>query len=94
MNKLRYQPYYRRHLPHIQPPGATFFITFRLVNSLPPEILEKLEQERTALEIAISQITDKDEKRRRQEIERKKWFAKWDDALDKVTTGDFLLTNA
>ena len=91
MNKLRYQPYYRRHLPHTQPPGATFFITFRLANSLPPEVLEKLQEDRAAIEVAISKITDSDEKRQRQEIERKKWFTKWDDALDQVQTGDFYL---
>ena len=91
MNKLRYQAYYRRHLPHIQPPGATFFITFRLANSLPPEVLEKLQEERTAIEVAIGKIANNDEKRQRQEIERKKWFAKWDDALDQARTGDFYL---
>ena len=91
MNKLRYQAYYRRHLPHIQPPGATFFITFRLANSLPPAVLEKLQEERAIIEIAINKIADDDAKRRLQEAERKKWFAKWDDALDKATTGDFYL---
>ncbi|GAB4494810.1 MAG: transposase [Anaerolineales bacterium] len=91
MNKLRYQPYYRRHLPHIQPPGATFFITFRLANSLPPEVLERLQAQRAAIEIAISKIANDDEKRRLQEAERKKWFAKWDDALDQATEGDFYL---
>jgi len=64
---------------------SNFFHTFRLANSLPPEVLEKLQEERTAIEIGISKITDDDEKRRRQEIERKKWFAKWDDAeLERV----------
>lgn len=91
MNKLRYQAYYRRHLPHIQPPGATFFITFRLANSLPPEVLEKLQEEHAAIELEISKITENDKKRRRQEIERKKWFAKWDDALDQAQTGELYL---
>lgn len=35
---------YRRNLPHIHPPGATFFVTFRLglAGSLPPEVVERL----------------------------------------------------
>ena len=37
--------YYRRHLPHIHPTQATFFITFRLHNSPPNWIILKLQQE-------------------------------------------------
>ncbi|MDE3057203.1 MAG: transposase [Bacteroidota bacterium] len=37
--------FYRRHLPHYQPQYATFFITFRLVNSLPRHIIEQLKDE-------------------------------------------------
>jgi putative transposase len=37
--------YYRRHLPHILPNQAIFFVTFRLVNSLPHSIIEALKNE-------------------------------------------------
>jgi len=37
---------YKRKLPHWIPEGATFFITFRLANSLPAHIIQKLEAER------------------------------------------------
>ncbi|MDQ7064173.1 MAG: transposase [candidate division KSB1 bacterium] len=37
--------FYRRYLPHIQPPGATLFVTFRLYGSLPCEALNELQQE-------------------------------------------------
>jgi putative transposase len=37
---------YERNLPHWRQPGATFFLTFRLNDSLPQEVLEELEQER------------------------------------------------
>lgn len=37
--------YYRRHLPHILPHQAIFFVTFRLVNSLPFGVIEKLKEE-------------------------------------------------
>jgi hypothetical protein len=41
---------YWRHLPHWQPDGATIFITWRLYGSLPKEALDRLEEERQALE--------------------------------------------
>jgi putative transposase len=33
--------FYRRHLPHYQPLGATFFVTFRLAGSIPAKIIER-----------------------------------------------------
>jgi putative transposase len=36
---------YRRNLAHIQPPGATFFVTFRLAGSIPSEVLAMLHAE-------------------------------------------------
>src|SRR5215216_3145404 len=38
--------FYRRNLPHIHPDGYPLFITFRLANSLPVEILHELRKER------------------------------------------------
>jgi hypothetical protein len=35
----------RGYLPHIVKPGATYFVTFRLADSLPREVLAKLEAE-------------------------------------------------
>jgi hypothetical protein len=32
---------YKRNLPHIQPIGATFFVTYNLFGSLPAPLLEK-----------------------------------------------------
>ncbi len=45
-NQYRYQFYYRRNLPHIQPKGALFFITYRLAFSLPKSIQEILINQR------------------------------------------------
>jgi REP element-mobilizing transposase RayT len=36
--------YYRRKLPHIQPRGATFFVTYRLAGSMPVAVLESLKE--------------------------------------------------
>ena len=42
--------FYRRHLPHWQPPGATIFLIWRLFGSLPQEALDRLAAERRLLE--------------------------------------------
>jgi hypothetical protein len=34
---------YARHLPHWRQPGATYFVTFRLADSLPKEKLHELD---------------------------------------------------
>jgi REP element-mobilizing transposase RayT len=39
---MKNQIYYKRHLPHYQPEGYTFFVTFRLNGSLPLNIIQRL----------------------------------------------------
>ncbi len=36
--------FYSRHLPHWRQEGATYFVTFRLNDALPPDVLEELKQ--------------------------------------------------
>jgi putative transposase len=36
--------FYRRDLPHIQPVGAAFFITFRLAGSIPKALIDGLSE--------------------------------------------------
>lgn len=38
--------FYQRHLPHFQPLGYAFFVTFRLANSLPVSVIKELTAER------------------------------------------------
>ena len=42
MKKKQTPDEYRRNLPHIQPQGAMFFITFRLYGSIPASEIQKL----------------------------------------------------
>jgi putative DNA methylase len=42
-NVLEYKEFYRRFLPHWQPAGATIFLTYRLVDSLPKHVLQRIE---------------------------------------------------
>jgi putative transposase len=41
MGNLDYKLLYQRNLPHFQPLGGTFFVTFRLAGSLPQAVLRK-----------------------------------------------------
>lgn len=91
MNTLKYKPSYRRHLPHIQPPGATLFITFRLAGSIPAEKLRQLIEEQEQIEKHITRIGDPDERMRQADRERRKMFGKWDKALDSAHSGPFWL---
>jgi len=69
--------FYRRHLPHWQPRDAVFFITFRLKNSLPYEVIAALREEREREKFLLEQLP---------ESERGS-FAKLDANLDKAEFG-------
>ena len=80
--------YYRRYLPHIQPPEGTFFVTTHLDGSLPKEALLRIKAEH---ETAIRRIKDSKEKfetKQEQLInEHKKYFGKYDKLLDDASVG-------
>jgi len=81
-SKLAFREYYKRRLPHIQIAGATYFITFRLANSLPVEALDKLAEEKHKIDkLPESQ----------KESAHRAWFAKYDDYLDKALYGNLYL---
>lgn len=43
---MKMSEFYQRSLPHWHPEGQTFFITFRLVNSLPDQVIRELKEQR------------------------------------------------
>jgi hypothetical protein len=63
MDNFGYKEFYRRQLPHIQPPGATIFVTFRLTGSVPHEVLARWPKEHLELEriLATSEQAEIDE---------------------------------
>jgi len=81
---LAFRKYYKRRLPHIQIAGATYFITFRLANSLPNEALNKLAEEK-------QKINNLPENQR--ESAHQAWFTKYDDYLDMAMHGNLHLKN-
>ena len=50
MNNFDYEPFYRHNLPRMQLPGATFFVTFNLVGTLPRRVLLQWRSEKKKLE--------------------------------------------
>jgi REP element-mobilizing transposase RayT len=93
MNQFSYKNFYRRNLPHIQSEGATLFITFRLANSLPKEVVERLLEEKEQAEKKINQLIDKREREKQLYLEHRRFFGKWDEALDTLNYGEKYLSN-
>ncbi len=91
MSQFDYKPSYRRHLPHIQPPEATLFVTFRLAGSIPAETLRQLLEEQEQIEGRLARIDDPAERARQSDRERRRMFGKWDKALDSMRCGPFWL---
>jgi putative transposase len=77
--------FYKRNLPHWQMPGATFFITWRLCDSLPRSALEQIEATRQLLERELGRAGETDEERKIRHF--KKLFALYDGLLDKAEGG-------
>ena len=78
--------FYRRHLPHWQPRNAVFFVTFRLKNSLPYEVIEALREEREREKILLAQLPES-ERTQQNYLEEGGYFDKWDTDLDKAMFG-------
>ncbi len=91
MNNLEYKLFYRRHLPHIQPPGATLFITSRLVGSIPTEVLQQLRAEAERVEAILARLSNPQERDERAYLEQRLLFGKWDTALNTAQSGPFWL---
>lgn len=84
MSHLRFREYYRRRLPHIQIAGSTYFVTFRLMNSLPKEALDNLAEESERIKKLPADQVD---------LAQRRWFGKFDDYLDRVLCGESFLKN-
>jgi len=81
MDTLEYRLFHRRHLPHYQPEGAIFFITFRLAGSLPQEALARLLEEAEATAKVLDGLIDADARLCQADLAQRRMFDKWDTAL-------------
>lgn len=83
MTQPSFKSYYRRNLPHIHLPQARYFITFRLANSLPQEVVERLRAEYNdtmthELRGAVDEMSER----------QRCYFEKFDQLLDESSVGD------
>ena len=89
---LEFQHAYRRHLPHIQPPGAILFVTFRLAGSLPARIQAELMSEANRVKRALARVNDPQEQAHLAYLAHKHLFGRWDGCLDSMTEGPHWLS--
>ena len=72
--------FYKRNLPHIHPRDGIFFITFRLADSFPTNVLKKLKEENDSEIKLLEKKFNKNKKefdREKYNLE-KRYFAKFD----------------
>ena len=81
--------YYRRHLPHYQPPDAIYHVVFRLAGSMPAEVVEQLRQERLTHEKLTSELSDANW--RNTVRTNRRHFERFEQLLDGCTTGPWWL---
>ena len=83
---------YRRNLPHILPPGATYFVTYRLHGSIPRHKSQEWESVFTKQKTAIlAQPLHPDIQREEIYKLQKKQFVEMDDWLDANPNGPYWL---
>ncbi len=90
MSNLSPEPFYRRNLPHIQPPGATIFVTSRLADSLPQKVLKSLHKEFEKRKAELERMPDSPERAKQLARHRLLFFGKWDAALDAGSGSNYL----
>lgn len=86
--------FYRRHLPHWQPDGATLFVTFRLADSLSRAVVAELWAEGERRDAALSRISDLEERCRWAYLNERRAFGQWDKALDAASGGPRWLSDS
>src|SRR5690348_6448680 len=78
--------FYRRHLPHWQPRNAVFFVTFRLKNSLPDEVIEALREGGERERNLLARLPEL-ERMQQNDLEAQPYLARWDVYLDRAEFG-------
>ena len=86
VNELKPKEFYRNHLPHLQPLGGTFFVTYNLADAVPYKLWKKWKEEIQALlaelESNSSLFSSQKHLLDQKDAYLKKAFAKYDKYLD------------
>lgn len=100
MDEYIYKERTERNLPHLHPPGATLFVTFRLAGTVPKPILRLYYAQKQWLEEETERIIRlklNDDSPEMEEHENRllefnrKWFTQFEDILHKEETGPIWL---
>ncbi|MBI5809362.1 MAG: hypothetical protein HZA74_13290 [Ignavibacteriales bacterium] len=83
MKEQKHITYYKRNLPHYQPEGYTFFVTFRLAGSLPINVIKKLKEDKEKELKKIDGMTSQKQKVLKYYEYQRKYFGRFDGLLDK-----------
>lgn len=86
MGNYDYKEFYRRQLPHIQPPGATIFVTFRLANSIPQTVRTRWNNEHQILEKLVAKMDQQQAESSHQKFIRQR-FRDLEQHLDRAEYG-------
>ena len=87
-----FQEYYWRNLPHKLPRGNKFFITTRLVDSVPQSIIQQFElEQKLAIKLIEESYSNPDERKIQIGKQWKRNFANFDKYLDTNTEGNHWL---
>jgi putative transposase len=90
MSNLAPELVYRRNLPHIQVPGGTYFVTFRLAGSIPADVLALLHAEAEHALSELEAMPPCPERTERLYLEERRFFGRWDAFLDQGKGPDWL----
>lgn len=90
-NTTGYKYYYARRLPHYQPIGYTYFITFRLANSLPKQKIIELINEKEKFLNVIAGYKNEKKKAETYHTFQKEYFLKYEDLLDSPQSGPLFI---
>jgi putative transposase len=95
MGELGYREFYRRNLPHFQPTGGTFFVTFRLAGSIPRAVMDRWRVEHAASLRRLEKRAEEEDKTQAGGVryieEERRRFALIEKYLDKAETGPLWL---
>lgn len=99
MSWHEYKQFYERHLPHIHPPDAVFFVTFRLADSIPQSVIREYKAKKNWLDNELTRIRRQNsagthEKQIQSLLEfRRARFKRFEDILDAGENSPLWLDN-
>jgi REP element-mobilizing transposase RayT len=83
--------FYRRNLPHYQPDNSIYFVTFRLVNSLPKSAIEFIKREFKSQLKILNNNNSGVNLQKKIYLLQNKYFGKFDNLLNNNNKGSFWL---